>query len=147
LILFNDSDEARYRRIRQFAKDLKDEYGIKLVKGISFINGTEKDVPIYHAHKLEMDYFTRDDLSWNLKASQNLKSLRDERFDILIDITDTKSLHIDYFLKYASASMKVGRAGSYRENEFDLIIKSPESYSTELFLNQTKEILGNLSIK
>jgi len=94
-----------------------------------------------------MDYFTRDDLSWNLKASQNLKSLRDERFDILIDITDTKSLHIDYFLKYASASMKVGRAGSYRENEFDLIIKSPESYSTELFLNQTKEILGNLSIK
>lgn len=146
-ILFVDADEGKYKLIKQFARELKSEFGIRQVKGIAFINSAEKEVPIYHAHKLEMDYFTREDLSWNLQASQNLKLLRDESCDILIDVSEINSLHLDYFLKYSSAKMKVGRAGTPREKEYDLIINTPENYNTKVFLDQVKEILGNLKIQ
>ena len=147
LILFADKDEELHRAMRAFCKDLKDNHGLKRAKAVAFINGTEKDAEIYHAHKLEMDYFTREDLSWKLKASQNLRTILNEPCDILIDAAKGDNLYLNYFVKFCSASMIVGRSGNPREDNYDLTIQMDRSRDTESFLKETESILAKLNIQ
>lgn len=146
-IFYTDTDEDRYKCIREFSKALKDEYGTKRVKAVAFLEGSEKDVPIYHAHKLEADYITSDDLSWNLKASLNFRNILNEACDILIDIGEKENLRMHYALKYSRASMIVGRKDSPREDYYDISINAPTSVNMDVFLNEVEGILGKLNIQ
>lgn len=147
LIVYRDEDEARYKRLKKLFRDMKEEHDLKLVRGIAFIDAGEKEVPVYHAHKLEMDYLTREDLSWNAKASQHMRSLLREDFHILIDIAETRHPVLDYFISHSQSAMKVGREGSSRSAEYDFRVSAPDSFSPEVFFNQVKDLLANLKIE
>jgi len=146
-IFYTDTDENRYKRIREFSRSLKGEYGTKRVKAVAFLEGSEKEVPIYHAHKLEADYITTDDLSWNLKSSLNFRNILNETCDILIDIGEKENLRMEYALKFSKASMIVGRKGSPREKYYDISINAPSAVNIDDFLREVEAILGKLNIQ
>lgn len=147
VILYSDRDESLYRSLREYCKEVKDEFGLKRVKAVAFINATEKEVPIYHAHKLEMEYYTKSDLSWKLRSSQNLRTILNESCDILIDAATGDNLYLDYFVKFSTASMIVGRSGSPREYNYDLTLNLDKSMKTDVFLKETVAILGKMKIQ
>jgi hypothetical protein len=146
-ILCVDSDEPAFKRMKKYVQHLHAEYGVKNVMLMSFVNGTERDVPIYHAHKLEYDYFTYDDLTWNLQAGQGVKNFVLRDFDILIDTTRGEHYPLRYVMLNSRAKMKVGRADSKSAEKLDLVIDVPQDTSFEKFMNQVDHYLSKFTYK
>jgi hypothetical protein len=145
-IVYKDQDENYFKTIRKIAKELKDTFSTKHIMVLGWIDGTEKEVPIYQAHKLEIDYFTKDDLSWKLQASNNLQTFINEDYDILIDLVSSNDVQVDFVIAHSQAKMKVGRKGSSREKSYDFIVAIGEQSSTEQLFNEIVKMLSKLKL-
>lgn len=146
-LLYEDHDEAFFKKIKNYVKYLHAEHGIRKVMAFGFIDADSKNIPIWHAHKLEFDYFTRGDLNWHLKPSHVIKQFTDRDFDILIDLSQEDCIPLNYVLSHSQAKMKVGRAGSPNESAYDLLISMDEGQGIDQFINQVNFYLSNLDIQ
>jgi len=146
-IIAVDTDEQAFKKLRKYVQHLRTEHQIKNVVVFSFINGNEKDVPVYHAHKLEYDYFTFDDLTWNLKPGQAIKNFILRDFDILIDATHSEYYPLRYVLINSVARMKVGRTGHAASKFLDLSLDVPTTSSFDEFMSQADHYLSKFSFK
>jgi len=146
-ILYHDSDENNFKLIRKIAKEIKDEFGVRNVAIMGWVNGNDKVIPIYQAHKLESDYFCDSDLSWKLQPSSHLSNFLADQFDILIDLVNQNALPVNYVLSQSKAKMKVGQKGSSREKYLDLIIAVPDNSSTGLLFREVIKVLSKLKIE
>jgi len=146
-ILCVDTDEAAFKKLRKYVQYLRTEFQVKTVVVFSFINGTEKNVPIYHAHKLEYDYFTFEDLTWNLQPGQSIKNFILRDFDILIDTTSGEFYPVRYVLINSGARMKVGRTDNEAAKYLDLTINISRESGFDKFMTQVDHYLSKFSFK
>jgi hypothetical protein len=146
-LLYEDLDEAHYKKVKDYVKHLKNEYGIRKILALCFIDTNEKKVPEWHAHRLEFEYFTRDNLNWHLKPDSHLKNFTDMEFDILIDLSTKDCVPLRYVLAHSKAKMKVGRKGSPGEDSYDLVLDLSDESNTDKFLEQVNFYLTNFNIQ
>jgi hypothetical protein len=145
--LYKDADEDFFKKIKQYIKQIKTDYGIKHVFALGFVDTESKKIPIWQNQKLESEFFTREDLNWQMRPVNNVGKFINEDFDILIDLTDGKSLPLNFVAKESKAAMKVGVKGSTAERYYDLIIDMGYSFSIDKYLDQLKLYLSNPKIK
>lgn len=146
-ILCEETDESGFKLMRKLAKQLKDEFGVRHVRILSFIDGTEKDVPVYQAHKLESDFVTREDLSWKLNPSNHLRSFLDEEFDILIDLAGSTLIPLEYIIRHSRAHMKVGKNSSPRSAFYDVSVNLPAQAGNDLLFREIVKLLSNFTFR
>jgi hypothetical protein len=146
-LLYYDSDEPQFNQVRAYAKRLKDDFGVKQVKALGFVDEQAKRLPVWQAQKLEFEYFTRDDLNWHLRPVNNVQPFTDEEFDILIDLTDGNNVSLGFIIKLSKARMKVGRKGSRTERYCDFILNVGETTRLADFISQLNNYLSNPKIR
>jgi hypothetical protein len=146
-LLYNDEDEAKFKKIKSYVKYLHEEHGIRKVMAFGFIDTDKKNVPAWHAHKLEFEYFTREDLNWHLKPSRDVRTFTDQEFDMLIDLTHQDCVPIKYVLAHSCAKMKVGRKGTVSEGHYDFLIDMKDEVSIDKFIDQVNFYLSNFKIQ
>lgn len=146
-LLYEDINEAHYKRIKSYVKHLKEQYGIRKLLALAFIDTDEKKIPVWHAHKLEFEFFTRSDLNWHLKPGSHLRSFTETEFDILIDLSSKDCVPIRYVLTHSKAKMKVGRKGSPGEDHYDLVLDLGKDEELDKFLEQVDFYLTNFQIQ
>jgi hypothetical protein len=146
-ILCEDTDENGFKLMRKLAKQIKDEFGVRHVRTLFFINGTEKDVPVYQAHKLESDFITREDLSWKLSSSNHLKTFLNEEFDILIDLADSSLIPLEFVVRHSRAHMKIGNNASPRSPFYDISINLPSDAGVESLFREIVKLLSNFTFR
>lgn len=146
-ILYLDSDEPHYNMIRNYARLLKEKFGVKHVFCLGFVNAPEKHLPVWQAQKLEMNFFTRDDLNWHLKPVKNIDKFVQHELDILIDLSGGNHLSMNYILKQSRAGMKVGRNGTRGEMYYDFLMNVENETSADKFIEQLNLYLSNPKIK
>lgn len=146
-ILCEETDESGYKLMRKLAKQLKDEFGVRHVRLLSFIDGTGKDVPIYQAHKLESDFITLDDLNWKLNPSSHLRSFLEEEFDILIDLSGSSKIPLEYVMRHSRAHMKVGKNTSPRSAFYDVSVNIPAQAGNDLLFREVVKLLSNFTFR
>ena len=146
-LLYKDDDEDFFKRIKSYVRYFHEEHGIRRVMALGFVDTDEKNVPPWHAHKLEFEYFTRKDLNWHLKPSRDVKSFTDHEFDVLIDLTDEDCVPLKYVLMHSKAKMKVGRKGTVSEEQYDLLLDMQGDKSLDKFIDQVNFYLTNFKIQ
>lgn len=146
-ILYNDVDEAFYKKIRSYVKLLHEQYDVQRVFALGYVDTTAKELPIYQVQKLEYMYFTKSDLNWHLKPVVSLMHFIDEQFDVLIDLSTSPSLPLKYILKSSHASMKVGTPQAGTADSLDLMIDAKEGITPEEFWGQAIFYLTNLPLQ
>lgn len=146
-LLYKDQDEPHFNKVRAYAKLLKDEFGIKSVRAIGFVDEINKRLPVWQAQKLEFEYFTREDLNWHFRPVQKVQSFLEEEFDILIDLSDGNDVPLNFILKMSTAKMKVGRKGSRAERYCDFILNVVDTASMQDFISQLNNYLSNPKIR
>jgi hypothetical protein len=146
-ILYSDVDEPHFNKVRSYAKFLKDEFGIKSVRALGFIDEINKRLPVWQSQKLEFEYFTRDDINWHFKPVQNVETFIQDDFDILIDLSSGNDVPLNFVLKESKAHMKVGRKGSKAERYCDFIMNMGDDTGMEKFIVQLNTYLSNPKIK
>lgn len=122
-LLYIDHSEEHFKQIRGYVKQLHEIYGMKRVCALGFVDLPSKQLPVYQAQKLEYMYFTRSDLNWYLKPQVSLMNFLTEPFDVLIDLSGSPCLPMQYILKASHARMKVGSSMAEADGLYDLTVR------------------------
>lgn len=146
-LLYIDSDEAHYNFIRNYARFIREKYGVKNVSAIGFVNEPLKRIPVWQSQKLDFSFFSKDDLSWNLKPINNVQKFVEMGFDMLIDLSGGNNLPLNFILKQNKAKMKVGMHGTKGEKYYDFLLNMGPNASIEKFAEQLNMYLSNPKIK
>ncbi|MBL7944052.1 MAG: hypothetical protein JNM00_14880 [Flavobacteriales bacterium] len=146
-LLYKDSDEDFFKKIRNYTKHLKEQFGVKSVFVMGFVDLPEKRLPVYQSRKLEFDFFSRGDLNWHLKPIRQVGNFLREELDILIDLSEGNELPLNFLMKASKASMKVGLKGSRSEKYADLVIDLGPSPTADRYFEQLNTYLSNNRIQ
>lgn len=146
-IIYLDSDEDFFKKIKQYTNFLKSSYGIKSVHMMGFVNRKEKQVPAWQQHVLESDFFTRNDLNWYMRPIKRVSNFIIEDFDILIDFSGGETVPVNFVFKESKAHMKVGLKGSASEKYCDFIIDMSNQFGIAKYVEQLNLYLSNPHIK
>lgn len=107
-LIYLDRDHGFYKQIKDIAKHLHEELGVKTVAILSYVPLDSKKTPGYLVKKLNSGYFCKSDLNWYGKPIKEINSFIEEEFDILFDLELEPILPLKYILKKSMARMKVG---------------------------------------
>lgn len=146
-IIYQDSDEDFFKRIKQYATFLKNTYSIKSVNILGFVDKRPNQIPVWQQHVLESDFFSREDLNWYLRPTKRTANFTVEDYDILIDFSGGEKLPLNFVLKESKAHMKVGIKGSQAEKYCDFIIDMGDKFGIAQFVEQLNLYLSNPKIK
>jgi len=139
-VIYQADNESDFVLVKQFLKFLKAEYGIRNAKGLAFID--DKEVPDYFLRGINQDWFTQKDLKWNnMPFGESYNTFVEEKFDILIDLTNGESLPLRFAQKESLAGFKVGKAGSENEDLHDLLIQLKEGDTFDKYLKKVNHFL------
>jgi hypothetical protein len=146
-LIYTDIDERHYNKVRSFARFLKEEFNVKSVRALGFIDENSKRLPVWQAQKLEFEYFTKDDLNWHFKPVQNVELFISDDFDILIDLSGGQIIPLNFILKLSKAKMKIGWKGSRVDRYCDFILNMGDQQEMDPFVEQLKRYLSNPKIR
>lgn len=107
-LIYLERDYAHFREIKDLAKRLKDEFGVKRVGMMSFVPTEAKDTPNWLVKKLDSGYFCHSDLNWYGWPTKEFEAFIETQFDILIDLELEPVLPLKFVMRSSLAAMKVG---------------------------------------
>lgn len=107
-LVYLEREHAHYREVKALAKRLKDEFGVRRVGMMSFVQKEAKDTPTWLVKKLDSGYFCKSDLNWYGWPVKEIQAFVDTPFDILIDLELDPVLPLKYVVRASAAGMKVG---------------------------------------
>ena len=131
-LLYLERDHQFYHTIKDLAKHLKLELGVKSVSMLSFVNEDAKNTPGWLVKKLESGFFCKSDLNWYGKPTNEVQQFIENDFDIPIDLELEPVLALKYILKSSNAKMKVGPEQIDFPSDYDINIGiAPISKATD----------------
>ena len=122
ILVYSETDEAKFKLVKDIALYLKKEFDIKRVMRFAYIEADEKLIPAWHMRKLESDFFCSSDLNWYKKPVKNVQSIIQEPYDILIHLDPDEHIALDFLVAESWAKMKVANYASVRANDFDILL-------------------------
>ncbi len=146
-LLYVDKDETYFKKIKAHVRDLHDTYGLQRVCALGFVNLPSKELPVYHAQKLEYMYFTKSDLNWHMKPRVSLMNFLSEPFDLLIDLSTELCIPMHYILNASHARMKVGSSLALADRFYDMTFRLPAGCSHEDYWDQVTYYLNKAELK
>ena len=121
-LLYLERDHQFYQTIKDLAKHLKHELGVKNVSMLSFVNEDAKKIPGWLVKKLDSGFFCKSHLNCYGKPTNEVQQFIENDFDILIDLELEPVLALKYILKSSNAKMKVGPEQIDFPSDYDINI-------------------------
>ena len=123
-LIYKERDSSFHRVVKDLAKHLRDELGVRRVAIFSYVDVDAKKTPSYLVKKLDSGFFCKSDLNWYGKPVSEIESFVNVEFDILIDLELEPVLPLKHILKMSKAHMKVGPSQEgFNSTEYDVIIQ------------------------
>ena len=130
-IVFDATENENFELVKKYITYLKDLK--KRVKAIGFFN--MKGTPPMAYSKLEYDFFSLKDLSWNnIPNNIYVKNFIEDHFDILLDLNMKDSFPLKYISSLSRAKFKVGKSSKWNSSIFDLMLDIDASKNLKYFL-------------
>jgi|ERR1051326_6577479 hypothetical protein len=130
-IVFDATANEDFETVKKYISSLKELK--KRVKAIGFFNMKESPPMAYS--KLEYDFFTLKDLSWNnIPKSIYVKNFIEEQFDILLDLNMNETFPLKYISSLSRARFKVGKSTKWNSSIFDLMLDINSARNLKYFL-------------
>lgn len=127
-ILFDGTEQAEREIVLGYAEQLKQQG--KKVKLLAFFNNKLK------GDNFSFAAFNRQQLDWAMRpTSREALEFKDQPFDLLLNISHSSILPLDYLAAHSKARFRVG---PFTENTFcyDLMIDYPVKTDLKAFLHQ-----------
>lgn len=131
-LLYLERDYVFYRSIKELAKQLQENFGVRRVSILSFVELDAKRTPGWLVKKLDSGYFCKSDLNWYGKPQKEIQAFIESEFDILFDLELEPNLTLKHVLKMSCAKMKVGpKQENWPYLDYDVQIGRKESQPIE----------------
>ena len=122
ILVYLDSDEEKFKLVRDIAQFIKLEYRVKRIMRMAFIPHDSKSIPAWHLRKLESDYFCKSDLNLLGKPVRNVHAHLHEPYDILVNLDPDSAMPLDYFIALSKARLKVSNQSEHRPKDYDILL-------------------------
>jgi hypothetical protein len=147
LVLYLDNGEDHYKKVKRYVQHLKEEYGMRDVLALGYVDCVEKNLPFYQKHQLEIEFFSRTDLNWYCKPQGVVDKFLSKPYDILIDLVFEPSLPMEFVLAESQAGMKVGKHKTPGAEYCDIVLNIEGRDNVDEFLHQVDHYLSNFSFQ
>ncbi len=119
-ILYNCDQESREKRVRQLARELKEE-GLKVTTlGYFSKSGKNQEKPL---DELDYYYFDKKDLNYLGQFNKvQHKKLIAQPFGVMIDLNLKEDFPLQYIASLSKARFKVGGDNRYSQQVYDMSI-------------------------
>ena len=107
-LVYLERDYAHYREVKEWARKLKDDYGIKRVGLMSYVEHDDNNTPTWLVKKLDSGFFCKSDLNWYGWPVKEFQLFVETEFDLLIDLEIQPCLPLKFVFRQSKAAMKVG---------------------------------------
>lgn len=132
-LLYLERDHAHYRFVKDLAKYLHEEVGVKKISMLSYVNNDKKHIPGWLVKKLDSGYFCKSDLNWYGKPQKEVQSFIDYKFDILLDLELEPVLPLKHVLLRSKAKMKVVAAQpEWGVMDYDFQVVRDDTFDTSV---------------
>lgn len=139
-IVYVVEDETAHNHIRNYVKRIKDELGISNIMALGYSD--EKALPHYLHAKLNFDAICQKDLNWyRIPQGNAVQNFMAEEYDILIDLTLTDRLPVQYIMAKSRARFKVGRWSESNKRILDMMIDMAGAQSLPQLIQQVHRYL------
>ena len=130
-IVFDATDKEDFELVKKYVLYLKEMK--KKVKAIGFFN--QKESPPMAFSKLEYDFFSLKDLSWNnIPNSVYVKNFIADEYDILLDLNLNDLFPLRYISSLSKARFKAGKKSEKNNSIFDMMIKMEKGKDLKFYL-------------
>ena len=130
-IVFDATDKENLDLVKKYVAYLKEMK--KKVKAIGFFN--QKVTPAMAFSKLEYDFFSLKELSWNnTPNSIYVKNFIEEEYDILLDLNLNDLFPLKYISSLSRARFKVGKKTEKNSFTFDMMMELEKDKSLKYYL-------------
>ena len=130
-IVFDATDKEDFELVKKYVIYLKEMK--KKVKAIGFFN--QKESPPMAYSKLEYDFFSLKDLSWNnIPNSIYVKNFIADEYDILLDLNLNDLFPLRYISSLSKARFKAGKKNEKNNSIFDMMIELGKGKNLKFFL-------------
>jgi len=140
-IVYQHSDEAQFRRMRQLAERLVAESGVERVVRLAYVPLPEKALPHYFFQKRDEMYLSDSHLDQWKEAKGSVGIFLDVDWDMLICLEPVPTLPLDYLFWKSLARMKVGSARHLRPQDFDVLFVPKPGETSSDFVNRLIQFL------
>lgn len=145
-LLYKERNESFYILVKQYVKYLKEEHGIRDILALAYID--EDQIPFWHVHKLEFDYFAKADTDWRMKPkAQQAEDFISRDFDILIDFTLEECQPLMHILAKSRARFKVGAWNHNKAEMLDMMVDLPPNSTFDQYQHKLNHFLTILNKK
>ena len=138
-------EESVLKETKALSQYLRGEHGIRTVRILGYVAEKEKDMPDWAKGSSQIETFNKQDLNLRLKPA-GVKDFVSTEFDILLSIESDRCIPLEYIKKHSSARMIVGRPFPGDFSFLDLSIEIESKESTQVFLDQAKNILTTFNL-
>ena len=164
-LVYLERDYAHFREVKEWARKLKEDFGIKQVVLMSYVEQDAKSTPSWLVKKLDSGFFCKSDLNWYGWPVQEFQLFVETEFDLLIDLEIQPCLPIKFLIRQSKAAMKVGvdhsewnedidfgvvfdshQAPTSEDDELDAILHDPME-SWRLHTEKTIELLNQINLQ
>lgn len=145
-LIYRADNEEKFEVVRKYVRHLKEEEGIKRIMALGFVD--EKVLPDFAKAKLEFDFFSKADMSWNHRPGGSaVRNFCNEQYDILIDLEREEIIPLRHILNQSRAKFKVGYFTEEFKHYYDLMIdvKSKETVDFIAQVNHYLSIINKVS--
>lgn len=130
-IVFDATDTIDFDLVKKYVTYLKEMK--KKVKVIGFFN--QKVTPAMAYSKLEYDFFSLKDLSWNnIPNSIYVKNFIEDDYDILLDLNLDDLFPLRYISSLSKARFKAGKKSEKNNSIFDMMIELEKGKNLKFYL-------------
>lgn len=139
-IVYVAEDEAAHTHVRNYVKRIKEEIGIGHIMALGFTD--EKELPSHLHPRLNFEALCRKDLNWyRIPQGNTVNNFMAEEYDILIDLSLTDRLPLQYVLARSRARFKVGRLSEGNGHIHDMMIDMAGGQSLPQLIQQLHHYL------
>lgn len=122
-LIYNIDDERDSHKLLRFIKTLKEDFGIRHVKAISFSEAKEPLSFLGSSNSIQS--FVTKDLTWRREPKDDVcKEFIEQNFDLLIDLSNEFVIPLKNVLLDSNAKFKVGKYTEENKAYYDFMINS-----------------------
>ncbi|MCX6291739.1 MAG: hypothetical protein NT126_08240 [Bacteroidetes bacterium] len=140
-LLYDATDDYNYEVVKQYVKTVRGMQ--KEILALGFVD--KKELPPSQFAQYGLDFFTRKNLNWQMIPDNPIvTNFINEKFDILVNLTNNKCFPLRYIAAVSHARFRVGRFDKKNVVCYDMMIHVKGEPGIKNFIEEVENYLRQI---
>ncbi len=143
-LLYDATDQYNFDIVKQYVKVVRSQQ--KEILALGYVD--KKQLPQNQFAQYGLDFFTRKNLNWQMIPNNPIvTNFIQEKFDILVNLTNNKCFPLRYIAAVSHARFRVGRFDKKNVSCYDMMIQIKGEPGIKVLIEEVENYLRQIKTK